>query len=215
MTSDAEPQPAPDTESEVARSEVAGSESVRSEAAQPESAQSESAQSESAQSESAQSESARSESAESESARSESAESESARSESVQPEVAQPRSSQSDPAQSTVETEVTVRRIPRYSRFLIIGAGLGAVATFILTASFPSDPKVGFGAIFGYFILFGVPAGAVIGAVVAILLDFGLTRRARTGMAERTTVDPLPWDDEPAGAEAAAASESPGETAPR
>jgi hypothetical protein len=185
MTSDAEPQPAPDTESEVARSEVAGSESVRSEAAQPESAQSESAQSESA------------------------------RSESVQPEVAQPRSSQSDPAQSTVETEVTVRRIPRYSRFLIIGAGLGAVVTFILTASFPSDPKVGFGALFGYFILFGVPAGAVIGAVVAILLDIGLTRRARTGMAERTTVDPLPYDDERAGAEAAAASESPGETAPR
>ncbi|MBC7402237.1 MAG: hypothetical protein H7279_03525, partial [Microbacteriaceae bacterium] len=73
---------------------------------------------------------------------------------------------QPGPAQTTVETEVTVRRIPRYSRFLIIGAGLGAAATFILTASFPSDPKVGFGALFGYFLLFGVPAGAVIGAVV-------------------------------------------------
>jgi len=88
-----------------------------------------------------------------------------------------------------------MRRIPRYSRFLIIGAGLGAVATFILTASFPSDPKVGFGALFGYFLIFGVPAGFVIGAVIAIVLDTGLKRRARNVMAEHTTVDPLP--DEP------------------
>ena len=135
-----------------------------------------------------------------------------ARPASVQPEPPQPGAAQPGPAQTTVETEVTVRRIPRYSRFLIIGAGLGAVATFILTASFPSDPKVGFGALFGYFLLFGVPAGAVIGAVVAIVLDIGLTRRARTGLAERTTVDPLPNEDEPAVAEA---PESPGETASR
>ena len=137
---------------------------------------------------------------------------ESVQSESARPDAAQPDAAQLGPAQTTVETEVTVRRIPRYSRFLIIGAGLGAVATFILTASFSSDPKVGFGALFGYFLLFGVPAGAVIGAVVAILLDIGLTRRARTGMAERTTVDPLPYEDEPAVAEA---PESPGETASR
>ena len=100
-----------------------------------------------------------------------------------------------EPSRSTVETEVTMRRIPRYSRFLIIGAGLGAVATFILTASFPSDPKVGFGALFGYFLIFGVPAGVVIGALIAIVLDTVLKRRARNVMAEHTTVDPLP--DEP------------------
>ena len=131
------------------------------------------------------------------------------------PEAAQSEPAQSEPAESTVETEVTVRRIPRYPRFLIIGAGLGAVATFILTASFPSDSQVGFGALFGYFLLFGVPAGAVIGAVVAILLDIGLTRRARTVMAEHTTVDPLPYDDEPTAAEAAESPELPGETATR
>lgn len=147
-----------------------------------------------------------------ESVQSESVQPDAARSTSMQPEPPQPGAAQPGPAQTTVETEVMVRRIPRYSRFLIIGAGLGAVATFILTASFPSDPKVGFGALFGYFLLFGVPAGAVIGAVVAILLDIGLTRRARTGLAERTTVDPLPNEDEPAVAEA---PESPGETASR
>jgi len=101
---------------------------------------------------------------------------------------------QSEPTRSTVQAEVTVRRIPRYPRFLILGAGLGAVVTFILTASFPSDPKVGFGALFGYFLIFGVPAGAVLGAVFAIVLDAGLNRRARSVMAEHTTVDALPVD---------------------
>ena len=127
----------------------------------------------------------------------------------TQPEPTQPEPTQPEPTQSSIETEVTVRRIPRYSRFLIIGAGLGAVITFILTASFPSDPKVGFGALFGYFLLFGMPAGVVIGAVVAILLDVGLNRRARTLMAERTTVDPLPYHHGPTANEDA---ESPGET---
>jgi len=127
----------------------------------------------------------------------------------------QPEPTQPEPTQSSVETEVTVRRIPRYSRFLIIGAGLGAVITFILTASFPSDPKVGFGALFGYFLLFGMPAGVVIGAVVAILLDVGLNRRARTVMAERTTVDPLPDHHEPTATEDAESPGEPGETATR
>jgi len=127
----------------------------------------------------------------------------------------QPEPTQPEPTQSSVETEVTVRRIPRYSRFLIIGAGLGAVITFILTASFPSDPKVGFGALFGYFLLFGMPAGVVIGAVVAILLDVGLNRRARTVMAERTTVDPLPYDHEPTATEDAESHGEPGDTATR
>jgi hypothetical protein len=118
----------------------------------------------------------------------------------------------SEPTGSTVESEVTVRRIPRYSRFLILGAGLGAVVTFILTASFPSDPKFGFGALFGFFLIFGVPLGVLLGAVLAIVLDAGLRRRARKVMAEHTTVDPRPYDDELSDGGAADAPESPGET---
>ena len=52
-----------------------------------------------------------------------------------------------------------------------------------------------------------MPAGALIGAIMAILLDILLTRRARTGMAERTMVDPLPSDEEPAESEAPESSE--------
>ncbi len=102
-----------------------------------------------------------------------------------------------EPTSSTVEAEVTVRRIPRYPRFLILGAGLGAVVTFILTASFPSDPRYGFAALFGFFLIFGVPLGVLLGAVLAIVLDVTLKRRARKVMAEHTTVDPLPEDEPP------------------
>lgn len=87
---------------------------------------------------------------------------------------------------------VRVRRSPRYGRFLILGAGVGALATFIATNLFPIDPSVGFGALFGYLLLFGVPIGAAIGGLVAVTLDIVNTRRARVIEAERITVDPRP-----------------------
>lgn len=113
------------------------------------------------------------------------------------------RVSSTDQPGTTVETEVSVRRIPRYSRFLILGAGIGAVTTFIFTASFPVDSSVGFSALFGYFLLFGIPAGALLGAVAAIVLDANLNRRAKTAFAEHTTLPaspaaaPTDWPAEP------------------
>lgn len=94
-----------------------------------------------------------------------------------------------DPRGRRSEDRVTVRRAPRYPRFIILGAGLGAVVTFILTALFPVDPQVGFAALLGYFMLFGVPAGAALGGTFAIVLDAIATRRAKQLTAERTTVD--------------------------
>ncbi len=94
-----------------------------------------------------------------------------------------------DPRGIRSEGRVSVRRAPRYPRFIILGAGLGAVVTFILTASYPVDPEVGFGALFGYFLLFGIPAGAALGGTFAIVLDAVATRRAKQLTAERTAVD--------------------------
>lgn len=124
------------------------------------------------------------------------AESERSGFEQPQPEQSEPRQLEAQPAQSTVETAVSIRKVPKYTRFLILGAGFGAIGTFILTASFPSDPAIGFGPLFGYFLIYGVPIGVVIGALAAITLDLIWRRRARTGIAAQTIVDALPYNNE-------------------
>jgi NhaP-type Na+/H+ or K+/H+ antiporter len=72
---------------------------------------------------------------------------------------------------------------------MIVGGGIGAIVTFILTAQFPVDPSVGFPALFGYFCLFGVPAGVVVGAVLAMLFDRASLRRAKSVQAEVVQVE--------------------------
>jgi hypothetical protein len=90
-------------------------------------------------------------------------------------------------------TEVRVRRAPRLPVFLVLGALLGAIATFIVTATVGQvDPKVGFAATFGYFCLYGVPAGVVAGAMVGLLLDWRSQRRARVVAAEHERVAATP-----------------------
>lgn len=89
---------------------------------------------------------------------------------------------------STTTTEVTIRRAPKYPIFLILGGALGAIVTLVLTMLQPADPNVGYPALFGYFLLYGLPAGVVLGALVAIVLDFISRRTAKRASAERTQV---------------------------
>ena len=85
--------------------------------------------------------------------------------------------------------EVRVRRAPRLPVFLVLGAVVGAIVTLIVTATVGHvDPRVGFGATFGYFCLYGVPTGIVLGALVGLLLDRRSVRRARVVTAEREQV---------------------------
>lgn len=114
----------------------------------------------------------------------------------ISPAPISPAPTSAEPEGTVSEVEVSIRRAPRYPTFLILGAGLGAVVTFILTASFRADPAVGFGALFGYFAIYGVPTGALLGAVVALILDRVSSRRARTITVAHTTVDPLPIEGE-------------------
>jgi len=89
----------------------------------------------------------------------------------------------------TAADRVTVRRSPRYGRFLVIGLGVGAIAAFVGTNLFPIDEEVGFAALFGYLLLFALPIGAGIAGLVAVALDAIANRRAREYDAERTWVE--------------------------
>jgi NhaP-type Na+/H+ or K+/H+ antiporter len=86
--------------------------------------------------------------------------------------------------------DVRVRRAPKFGAFMVVGGGLGAIVTLVLTSLFPSDPNVGFIALFAYFCLYGIPAGVVLGALVALILDRRSSKRARTVAAEHESVEP-------------------------
>lgn len=96
-------------------------------------------------------------------------------------------------------TTVSIRRAPRFSAFMVVGALLGLLGTLLVTALFPADPAVGFAATFGYFALFGVPTGAVLGALAAILLDRRATRRATEVVAGKLDVRAESGEHSPAG----------------
>jgi hypothetical protein len=87
------------------------------------------------------------------------------------------------------ETQVTIRRAPKVPVFLILGGALGATVTLILTMLQPADPNIGYPTLFGYFLLFGLPAGVLLGALVAIVLDIVSRRSVRTVTAEVTRID--------------------------
>jgi gas vesicle protein len=69
---------------------------------------------------------------------------------------------------------------------MIVGGGIGAIATFIATQLFPVDPLVGFWALFAYFALFGITIGVLIGALLALFFDRRSRKRAGTVIVERT-----------------------------
>jgi hypothetical protein len=86
--------------------------------------------------------------------------------------------------QTPNSTEVTIRRAPRVARFLILGGAFGAIGTLIATSQFEADPAVGYPALFGYFALYGIPAGVAVGALVALIIDRISIKRAKTVTAE-------------------------------
>ncbi|HEY1532029.1 MAG TPA: potassium transporter Trk [Galbitalea sp.] len=92
-------------------------------------------------------------------------------------------------------TRVRIRRAPKFSVFVVIGALLGVLVALVLTASFPIDPKVGFGPVFGYFAIYGFVAGILVGSLVALVFDRILSRRAKT---VAVTVDRLQVPDQEA-----------------
>lgn len=90
----------------------------------------------------------------------------------------------------------TVRRAPRYSAFLGLGAALGIIAALVLTFGFGSSlnlsPTTGLeyseGQVFAFLALICIPIGLAIGGTVALILDRRFSRRKRAVAVDRESV---------------------------
>lgn len=113
------------------------------------------------------------------------------------------QSSPLDPRDAEPTRErVTVRRAPKVWGFLALGAIVGVLAALVLTFAFrPADggPTVtedgtafGLTQVFGFLLVCLVPIGAAIGAIVAIVLDRVLARRAVEVDVDRIDVAAAP-----------------------
>lgn len=96
-------------------------------------------------------------------------------------------SEQPDPARLSRESRapVSVRRAPRYFRFMAVGAAVGVLVSIALTFSFPEQEDFSRLQVLGFTGLFIVAVAVALGALVAIVLDRVSRRRARTVDAER------------------------------
>ena len=107
-----------------------------------------------------------------------------------------PESDRGEPLETEVTDDVvTVRRAPRYGRFILLGVLVGAVVALILTFAFsgqPADPALqpefDKGQIFGFLLLLCGTIGAALGAVVALIVDRSSAKRARSVEVVHETV---------------------------
>jgi hypothetical protein len=113
------------------------------------------------------------------------------------PEPIQPERAQAEPDQPATAPQgektrpavterrvITVRRAPRYVPFLILGGLVGMAAAAAVAFGIEADDTYDPNSVFGFFmILFGA-GGAVLGAVVALLLDRLSVRRAQHAVVE-------------------------------
>ncbi|QCR18350.1 GlsB/YeaQ/YmgE family stress response membrane protein [Agrococcus sp. SGAir0287] len=90
------------------------------------------------------------------------------------------------------DVQVRARLVPRYGRFMVLGAIVGAVGGWLFSRLGSSGPWLGAGptidtsAVVPFLVVVGIVVGIVLGAVVAILLERIVGRRRRTLTAERT-----------------------------
>ena len=87
--------------------------------------------------------------------------------------------------------EVNVRRAPKYVPFLILGALVGIAAAAVVAYTVPANPSFDAGAVFGFFMVLFAGGGAILGAVLALVLDRRSIRRQ-----QRAVVEAVP-DSEP------------------
>ena len=104
-------------------------------------------------------------------------------------------------SQDHIET-VRVRRAPKISVFLILGAALGVLVAMILTFSFngTADPSPNTGVeysqgqVFGFLALVCAPIGLALGGIVALIFDRRSRRHTHEVAVDHASVhvDPEP-----------------------
>jgi hypothetical protein len=106
------------------------------------------------------------------------------------------------PSESASSREISIRRAPKFGVFIVGGGVLGLLATMIVVIATmdldrgagatndgaTTSADVGFWGLVGYFGLYGVTAGLVVGALVAVILDWRLSKRAARLTAEHLDI---------------------------
>jgi hypothetical protein len=103
--------------------------------------------------------------------------------------------STSQPHQSSRTVQARVHRSPRWGVFLGIGVGVGVILAFLLTiggsfeASAVTQVSYPFGQVFGFLLLWTVPVGIAVLAIVALILERLARRTERVVRVDRETVE--------------------------
>jgi hypothetical protein len=98
-----------------------------------------------------------------------------------------------EPTETVVsEDTVQLRRSPKYSSFMIVGAVIGAVVALLLTVFFPRNADFDPTQVFGFLLLGGVTVGVGISCLVAIILDRIVGRSATTVVVDRLDANLTP-----------------------
>ncbi len=93
--------------------------------------------------------------------------------------------------------EITVRRAPKYVPFLILGALVGVGAAAAVAYGLPASESFDPSSVFGFFLVLFAGAGAVLGAVLALILDRRSVKRQQRAVVE-SVPDSEPDTDSPA-----------------
>jgi len=102
--------------------------------------------------------------------------------------------STSQPHRTPEIVEARVRRAPRWGVFLGIGVGVGVVLAFALTvfgnfgASEATQVSYPFGQVFGFLLLWTVPAGIAVFGIIALIFERAARRSERVVRVDHETV---------------------------
>lgn len=81
--------------------------------------------------------------------------------------------------------KVRIRKAPKYLPFMLLFAGVGFISALVLFASIDDSAKTG-ASIFGMLVGYLSAAGAAVGLIVALIVDWISTKRTKTLTAERS-----------------------------